>query len=104
MGFPSTSATFVPGSIPAPDFPADVPPPVLQATDDSAQRTTACKVRLFMTVSGRGEPRTLSGRGSYVNKRETLGVPESQPRRDQGAPPADQDGGGSGPFQGSRPA
>ena len=72
-----------------------------QATNDSAQRRMARKVRLFMTVSGRGEPRTLSGRGAYVNKREARDVPEPQPRRNQGAPPAREDRGRGGALAGS---
>src|SRR5262249_56743519 len=57
-----------------------------------------CKGRLFMTVSRRGEPRTLSGRGSYVNTRTPFVVPEPQLRRNQGLAPAHQDGGHSGAF------
>src|SRR5436190_823737 len=90
MVCPSTSATLVAGSIPVPDF----APPVLQATEVRAQTAKACKTLLFMTVSRRGEPRTLGGRAAFVNNREALGVPEPQPRRDQGAAPARLDRGG----------
>src|SRR3982750_3503625 len=95
MVCPSTSATLVFGSIPVPAW----PPPVLQATKDMAQTSAkACKPRLFMTLSTRGEPRTLGGRGAYVNNREPFGVPEPSPERDQGAPPTRQDGSGGGPL------
>src|SRR6185369_8686755 len=100
MVCPSTSATLVAGSIPLPDF----APPVLQATEVRAQTAKACKTLLFMTVSRRGEPRTLGGRAAYVNKREALGVPESQPRRDQGAAPAHQDRRGGRALPRSGPA
>src|SRR5207253_9725796 len=63
-----------------------------QATNEAEQRSAkACKVPLFMTVSTMGKLRTLGGCGAFVNNREALGVPEPQPRRDQGAAPARQD-------------
>src|SRR5713226_817395 len=89
MTFPSTSAIFAEGSMEMLPLPAVAPPPVLQATKLDAARAMTCKVRLFMRLSQKGGPRTLGRSGPLVNRREARGVPEPQPRGNQGLPAAD---------------